>query len=108
MAEAAEALARRLYDEGKIGGVLGAGGSGNTAIATRAMQALPVGVPKLMVSTMAAGATREFVGAADSCRMASVTDVAGINSISAQILANAAGAMAGMALGPPVEVRDER
>ena len=60
MAEAAEALARRLYAEGKIGGVLAAGGSGNTAIATRAMQALPVGVPKLMVSTMAAGDTRRL------------------------------------------------
>jgi uncharacterized protein (UPF0261 family) len=51
MAEAAAALARRLHDEGRIHGVLAAGGSGNTAIATRAMQALPVGVPKLMVST---------------------------------------------------------
>ncbi|HEY6691769.1 MAG TPA: Tm-1-like ATP-binding domain-containing protein, partial [Solirubrobacteraceae bacterium] len=57
MAEAAEALARRLFAEGRIGGVLAAGGSGNTAIATRAMQALPVGAPKVMVSTMAAGNT---------------------------------------------------
>ena len=63
MAEAAEALARRLYAEGRIGGVLAAGGSGNTAIATRAMQALPVGAPKLMVSTMAAGNTADYVGA---------------------------------------------
>ncbi len=91
MAEAAEALARRLYSEGKIGGVLGAGGSGNTAIATRAMQALPVGAPKLMVSTMAAGNTADYVGASDVTMMASVTDVAGVNSISARILANAAG-----------------
>jgi uncharacterized protein (UPF0261 family) len=108
MAEAAAVLARRLHEEGRIHGVLAAGGSGNTAIATRAMQALPVGVPKLMVSTMAAGDTREYVGAADVCMMASVTDVAGINSISAQILANAAAAMAGMVQAPPVEVRDER
>ena len=76
--------------------MLGAGGSGNTAIATAAMRALPVGVPKLMVSTVAAGDTRDYVGGTDLTLMASVTDVAGLNSISAQILANAAGAMAGM------------
>ena len=96
MAEAAEELARRLYAEGRIGGVLAAGGSGGTAIATRAMQALPVGAPKLMVSTMAAGNTADYVGASDVTMMASVTDVAGVNSISARILANAAAAMAGM------------
>ena len=60
MAAAAAALARRLHAEGRIDGVLGAGGSGNTAIATAAMRALPVGVPKLMVSTMAAGDTRRL------------------------------------------------
>jgi uncharacterized protein (UPF0261 family) len=108
MAEAAAVLARRLHGEGAVHGILAAGGSGNTAIATRAMQALPVGVPKLMVSTMAAGDTREYVGVADICMMASVTDVAGINSISAQILANAAAAMAGMVQAPPVERQDER
>ena len=71
-----------LYAEGTIGGVLAAGGSGGTAIATRAMRALPVGVPKLMVSTMAAGDTADYVGASDVTLMASVTDVAGVNSIS--------------------------
>ena len=101
-------LARRLHAEGAIHGILAAGGSGNTAIATRAMRALPVGVPKLMVSTMAAGDTRAYVGVTDICMMASVIDVAGINSISAQILANAAAAMAGMVQAPPVEVQDER
>jgi uncharacterized protein (UPF0261 family) len=108
MAQAAAALARRLYDEGRIHGVLAAGGSGNTAIATSAMQALPVGVPKLMVSTVAAGDTRDYVGGVDVTLMASVTDVAGINSISAQILANAAAAMAGMVQAPAVEHRAER
>src|SRR5919106_4917336 len=98
MAGAAAALARRLYDEGRIHGVLSAGGSGNTAIATAAIQALPVGVPKLMVSTMAAGDTSDYVGGVDVTMMASVTDVAGINSISSRILANAAAAMAGMVL----------
>jgi uncharacterized protein (UPF0261 family) len=72
------------------------------------MQALPVGVPKLMVSTMAAGDTRDYVGATDVCLMASVTDVAGVNSISARILANAAAAMAGMVQAPAVELGDER
>ncbi|HEX7223153.1 MAG TPA: Tm-1-like ATP-binding domain-containing protein, partial [Candidatus Limnocylindrales bacterium] len=90
MAGAAAALARRLHDEGRIDGVLAAGGSGNTAIATAAMQALPVGVPKLMVSTMAAGDTSDYVGGVDVTMMAAVTDVAGVNSVSARILANAA------------------
>jgi uncharacterized protein (UPF0261 family) len=108
MADAAAALARRLYDEGRIHGVLSAGGSGNTAIATAAMQALPVGVPKLMVSTMAAGDTSDYVGGVDVTMMASVTDVAGINSISARILANAAGAMAGMVNAPAPRVEDGR
>jgi uncharacterized protein (UPF0261 family) len=108
MAEAAASLVRRLHAEGRIHGVLAAGGSGNTAIATHAMQALPVGVPKLMVSTVAAGDTRDYVGGSDVTLMASVTDVAGINSISAQILANAAAAMAGMVQAPAVEHRAER
>ena len=108
MAEAAEALARRLYEEGRIGGVLAAGGSGGTAIATRAMQALPVGAPKLMVSTVAAGNTVDYVGASDVTLMASVTDVAGVNSISGRILANAAAAMAGMIQAPPVELGVQR
>jgi uncharacterized protein (UPF0261 family) len=108
MAGAAAALARRLYDEGRIHGVLSAGGSGNTAIATAAMQALPVGVPKLMVSTMAAGDTSDYVGGVDVTMMASVTDVAGINSISARILANAAAAVAGMVLAPVPELQGGR
>jgi uncharacterized protein (UPF0261 family) len=100
MAGAAAALARRLHAEGRIHGVLSAGGSGNTVIATSAMQALPVGVPKLMVSTVAAGDTRDFVGGADVTVMASVTDVAGLNSVSSRVLANAAAAMAGMVSAP--------
>ena len=108
MAAGAAALAARLYAEGRIDGVLGAGGSGNTAIATAAMRALPVGVPKLMVSTMAAGDTRDYVGGTDMTMMASVTDVAGLNSISARVLANAAAAMAGMVGAPPVEHDDSK
>ena len=108
MADAAAIVVRKLYDEGRCDGVLAAGGSGNTAIATKAMRALPVGVPKLMVSTMAAGDTRDYIGASDIALMASVTDVAGINSISGRILANAAAAMAGMVNAPPVELGDRR
>jgi uncharacterized protein (UPF0261 family) len=108
MADAAAALVRRLYDEGRCHGVLAAGGSGNTAIATRAMRALPVGVPKLMVSTVAAGNTRDYVAASDVAMMPAITDVAGINSISGRILANAAAAMAGMVKAPPVELPEQR
>jgi uncharacterized protein (UPF0261 family) len=108
MASAAAVLVRRLYDEGRCHGVLAAGGSGNTAIATSAMQALPVGVPKLMVSTVAAGNTRDYIGASDVALMASVTDIAGINSISGRILANAAAAIAGMVDAPPVGLQQQR
>lgn len=108
MAQAAAALAARLHAEGRVEGVLGAGGSGNTAIATAAMRAVPVGVPKLMVSTVAAGDTRPYAGGTDLMLMASVTDVAGLNSISTRILANAAAAMAGMVSAPEVEHADER
>jgi len=108
MSDAAAQLARRLHAEGRIEGVLGAGGSGNTAIATAAMRALPVGVPKLMVSTLAAGDTRDYVGGSDVTFMPAVTDVAGLNSISARILANAAGAMAGMVTAAPVELEAGR
>jgi uncharacterized protein (UPF0261 family) len=72
------------------------------------MQALPVGVPKLMVSTVAAGDTRDYIGGSDITLMAAVTDVAGINSISGRILANAAAAMAGMVNAPPVELPEQR
>src|SRR6202171_2518799 len=108
MADAAAITVRRLYDDGRCDGVLAAGGSGNTAIATKAMRALPVGVPKLMVSTMAAGNTRDYIGASDIALMASVTDVAGINSISGRILAKAAAAMAGMVNAPPIELGEQR
>jgi uncharacterized protein (UPF0261 family) len=80
-----------------VDGVAAIGGSGNSSIAARAMRELPVGVPKLIVSTVASGDTRPYVGAVDITMTYSVVDIAGINRISAQILANAAGAIAGMA-----------
>jgi len=85
-----------------LGGMVAAGGSGGTALATSGMRALPIGVPKLMVSTMASGDVRPYVGPSDICMMYSVTDVQGINRISEQVLANAAHALAGMVMHPPV------
>src|SRR4051794_354638 len=93
---AASVLAR-LHAEGRLDGVAAVGGSGNSSIAAQAMRDLPVGVPKLIVSTLASGDTRPYVGAVDVTMMYSVVDIAGINQISAQILTNAAGAIAGMA-----------
>ena len=87
----------RLHDEGRLQGAAAVGGSGNSSIAAAAMRNLPVGVPKLIVSTVASGDTRPYVGAKDVTMMYSVVDIAGINQISERILANAAGAIAGMA-----------
>jgi uncharacterized protein (UPF0261 family) len=102
MADAATALLARLHAEGRLAGVLSAGGTGNTAIAAQAMRALPIGIPKLCVSTVAAGDTGPYVGGSDLILVPSVTDVAGLNRISMRILANATDAMAGMVTGPPV------
>jgi uncharacterized protein (UPF0261 family) len=96
MARGAPVVVRRLFDEGRFDGILALAGSGGSSIATAAMRGLPVGVPKLMVSTMAAGDTRPYVGATDVTMMASVVDIAGVNSVSARIMTNAAGAIAGM------------
>ena len=86
-----------------LGGIISAGGSGGTSLATPGMRALPIGCPKVMVSTMASGDTRPYVGPSDICMMYSVTDVQGINRISEKVLANAAHALAGMITNPPVE-----
>jgi uncharacterized protein (UPF0261 family) len=96
MCQGAIAVARRLHQSGAISAVLGIGGSGGTAIATAAMRELPVGVPKVMVSTMASGEVGHYVGLKDITMMYSVTDIAGLNRISRRILGNAAGAICGM------------
>jgi uncharacterized protein (UPF0261 family) len=96
MATGLAVVVRQLYDQGKLDGILGMGGSGNTSIATTAMRTLPVGVPKLMVSTLAGGDVSAFVGNKDITLMPSIVDVAGINRISRTIFANAAGAILGM------------
>ncbi|WP_191085942.1 Tm-1-like ATP-binding domain-containing protein [Roseococcus microcysteis] len=97
----AEALTRWLSARDDIGAVLGMGGSGNTALVTQAMRALPIGTPKLMVSTVASGNVAPYVGPSDLAMMYSVVDVAGINAISRRVIANAAHAAAGMALNAP-------
>ncbi|HEX2544926.1 MAG TPA: Tm-1-like ATP-binding domain-containing protein [Ramlibacter sp.] len=94
------AFERFLLSRRDLGGVLGAGGSGGTALVTQGMRALPIGLPKIMVSTMASGDTRPYVGPSDICMMYSVTDVSGINRISERVLSNAANAMAGMMAHP--------
>jgi uncharacterized protein (UPF0261 family) len=96
MATGAEEIVKELYADGKLAGIIALGGSGGSSIAARAMQALPVGVPKLLVSTVASGDTRPYVGAVDVTMMYSVVDISGVNSVSARIMANAAGAIAGM------------
>jgi uncharacterized protein (UPF0261 family) len=94
------------YARGNVSGVLGLGGSAGTTIGTAAMRALPLGVPKLMVSTLASGQTRPYVGGKDILMMNSVVDIAGINRISRAVLGNAAAAMAGMVSGTLPSVPD--
>jgi uncharacterized protein (UPF0261 family) len=96
MGRGAAAVVADLVAQGRVGGVLAAGGSGGSSIAAQVMAGLPVGLPKLLVSTMASGDVSPYVGAKDVCIMYSVVDVAGINRISRLVLGNAAAAMAGM------------
>lgn len=96
MAGGAAKVAAQLHADGNVDGVLALGGSGGTAIATPAMQQLPVGLPKVMVSTVASGDVQPYVGIKDVTMMYSVVDIAGLNRISRRILANAAGAVCGM------------
>ncbi|WP_205854785.1 Tm-1-like ATP-binding domain-containing protein [Piscinibacter defluvii] len=94
------AFERFMLSRRDVGGLVSAGGSGGTTLATQAMRALPVGLPKVMVSTMASGDVRPYVGPSDICMMYSITDVSGINRISEKVLANAAHALAGMIAHP--------
>jgi uncharacterized protein (UPF0261 family) len=97
MGRGAGEIVRGLHEEGRLDGILCVGGSGNSSIAAQAVRVLPVGVPKLIVSTLASGDTRPYVGATDVTMTYSVVDISGLNRISERILANAAGAIAGMA-----------
>jgi uncharacterized protein (UPF0261 family) len=97
-AEGAAALVSRAQAEGKLTGVFGLGGSAGTTIATAAMRALPIGVPKVMVSTLASGQVRPWVGDKDILMLNAVVDILGINRISRMILTEAARALAGLLL----------
>jgi uncharacterized protein (UPF0261 family) len=107
MGRGAAVVVADLVARGRVGGVLAAGGSGGSSIAGQVMAALPVGLPKLLVSTMASGDVSPYVGAKDVCIMYSVVDVAGINRISRLVLGNAAAAMAGMVAAREQAARDQ-
>ncbi len=96
LAKGMEKLVPELYKQGKFDGIISLGGSGGTSLVTPAMRALPIGVPKVMVSTVASGNTFQYVGTSDIVMMPSIVDVAGINSISTKIFTNAVFAIAGM------------
>lgn len=111
MAEGSKRIVQRLYREGKIGGVIGLGGAQGTEIGTSAMRALPVGFPKLMVSTVASGHAQfgTYVGTKDLMMMHSVVDILGLNAFSRCILSNAANAMMGMVeRGAKIEKLEKR
>ena len=99
---------RQLYDAGKLDGIIGMGGSGGTSIATNAMRTLPVGVPKVMVSTVGGGDVSAYAGTKDITFMPSIVDVAGFNRISRAIYTNAAGAIAGMVSMSAPEARADK
>ena len=107
MTKGAAAVLARLVKEGKVGAVFGMGGTAGTTVCASAMQAVPVGIPKLLVSTVASGDTSPYVGVKDVMMMYSVIDIAGINSLSKRILANAAHALVGLYNGVNAEVPDE-
>ena len=107
MGRGAAVVVADLVARGRVGGVLAAGGSGGSSIAGQVMAALPVGLPKLLVSTMASGDVSPYVGAKDVCIMYSVVDVAGINRISRLVLGNAAAAMAGMVAAQEQAAREQ-
>lgn len=113
--EAIEAMmigAARIVEElevqGVLSGIISLGGSAGTTIGTYAMQKLPVGIPKLMVSTLASGDTRPYVGEKDITMMYSVVDISGLNCLSRKILANAANALVGMVQGEELVVEEEK
>src|SRR5688572_29117448 len=99
-AAGAARLARDAYARGEVSGILGLGGSAGTTIATAAMRALPLGVPKVMISTLASGMVRQFVGDKDIFMLNSVVDIAGINRVSREVLSQGARAMAGLVTYP--------
>lgn len=108
LAKGMQILVPRLYEEGKFDGILSFGGSGGTSLVTPAMRALPIGVPKVMVSTMASGNVEQYVGTSDIVMMPSIVDVAGLNKISKAVFRKAVLAIAGMVgLDPKLKPEEE-
>jgi uncharacterized protein (UPF0261 family) len=107
MSRGAPVVLAKLVAERRIDGVISLGGGGGTAIATAAMRALPIGFPKLMVSTLASGNTAQYVGVKDIVMFPSIVDVAGLNRISREILTRAAGAICGMVEAKPATGEDK-
>jgi uncharacterized protein (UPF0261 family) len=99
MTRGAAVVAKELYAVGKCNGIISMGGGGGTSVGTAAMRALPLGIPKVMVTTIASGDVSPYVGTSDITMMPSIVDVAGLNRISRVILSNAAGAICGMVAG---------
>src|SRR5436190_22152452 len=107
MAKGVAVVVARLAAEGRINGIISLGGGGGTAIGTAAMRVLPVGFPKIMVSTLASGNTTAYVGVKDVVMFPSIVDIAGLNHISRPLLARAAGAICGMVETISPEVSDK-
>lgn len=105
--EAAVKYVDRLVDQGEVAGIIGFGGSMGASIGTAIMQSLPIGIPKLMVTTMASGDVRPYVGTKDICMMYPIAE-AGLNALTKRVLTNAAGAIAGMAASPPVDTKNDK
>ena len=108
LAAGAPVVVRRLYEQGRFDGIIGMGGTGGTSIITAAMRALPVGVPKVCVSTAASGDTSAYVGSKDITMIPSIVDVAGINRISRIVFARAAGAICGMVEADVAPAADDK
>ncbi|PTX17407.1 Uncharacterized protein, UPF0261 family [Halanaerobium congolense] len=108
MSNGAAEIVEELNQKGKVAGIISLGGSAGTTIGTTAMKRLPVGIPKVMVSTLASGDTRPYVGTKDITMMYSVVDILGVNSLSSEILSNAAFAVAGMVKGKRPEPKEKR
>lgn len=108
MSQGAALLVRKLYDQSRFDGIIGMGGTGGTSVVSAAMRGLPLGVPKVCVSTAAAGDTSAYVGTKDIAMIPSIVDVAGLNRISRPIFTRAAGAICGMVTAPVPEAVDER
>lgn len=108
MAQGAPLVVRQLYESGQLAGIIGMGGTGGSSVIAAAMRALPVGVPKVCLSTVAGGDVSPYVGSKDIVLVPSITDVAGLNRLSRVLMTRAAGAIAGMVAAEPPQADDAR